>query len=805
MPKKLAMRNTTISHVYLIIAMFVAMIITLTFLMQIQMNALMAVRAYIGGAGVWAKAQKEAILSLEHYALTHDENDYQNYQRSIQIPIGDLQARIALQKPNPDLAMAREGFLIGGNHPEDIESMSDLFLRFQNFSFMTEVIKSWTTGDKLIAELNEEAEKLHQDISSHSINSDTVHTFMIRTNIINQHLTEQENLFSSTLATISRSASHASRNFSYTIALLFTLLGVGISWTIIARIRAIDTVLHNSEAYLRIAATAFESQENLIITDANEVILRVNKAFTENTGYSAEEIIGQTPRLLKSGRHPPEFYKEMWETIQLKGAWQGEIWGRRKNGQIYPKWLSISAVKGAGGHITHYIGSYIDITERKEAEEKIKYIAFHDHLTNLPNRRLLLDRLQQALTSNARSGRKGALLFIDLDNFKDLNDTLGHDTGDLLLQQVAQRLEASFRENDTVSRMGGDEFVVMLLDLSEHHMEAATQTELIGEKTLAILSQPYQLDKYELTCTASIGITLFDGNDQMKDELMKQADIAMYQAKKAGRNTLRFFDNQMQDAITIRTKLDTELHKALESQQFQLYYQIQVDNARRPIGAEALIRWQHPTRGVVFPGEFIALAEETGLILPIGKWVLDTACAQIKAWQNDASTQALVLAVNVSANQFRQADFVSQVQTCVQLHAINPMLLKLELTESLMLKDVDDTIVTMNSLKEIGVQLSLDDFGTGYSSLQYLKRLPFDQIKIDRSFVRDIATDPNDAAIVQTIIAMAKTLGLNVIAEGVETEEQREFLNLRGCYAYQGYLFGKPVPLEQFEAMLELA
>jgi diguanylate cyclase (GGDEF)-like protein/PAS domain S-box-containing protein len=558
-----------------------------------------------------------------------------------------------------------------------------------------------------------------------------------------------------------------------------------------------------TEEELRIAATAFESQESLMITDAGGVILRVNKAFTESTGYTAEEVLGQTPRLLKSGRHNADFYHAMWETLLHTGTWQGEIWDRRKNGEIYPKWLTISAVKGGDGVVTHYVGSHIDITERKATEEKILHLAFYDHLTDLPNRLLLLDRLKQALASSARSSRRGSLLFIDLDNFKNLNDTLGHDYGDMLLQQVTQRLKPCIREGDTVARLGGDEFVVMLLDLSEQPIEAATQTEAIGEKILATLNMPYQLGSYVHRCTASIGVTLFSGNQQATDELMKQADIAMYQAKKEGRNTLRFFDSQMQTSITVRVSLEDELRKAIEGQQFQLYYQIQMDSSHRAIGAEALIRWIHPERGLVFPAQFIPLAEETGLILPIGLWVLETACAQLKAWQKDALTRDLTLAVNVSAKQFRQADFVAQVQAAVQRHAINPMLLKLELTESLFLENIEETIATMNALNEIGVQFSLDDFGTGYSSLQYLKRLPLDQLKIDQSFVRDIATDSSDIAVVRATIAMARSLDLAVMAEGVETETQRQLLLKNGCTQFQGYFFGRPLPIEQFEALLK--
>jgi diguanylate cyclase (GGDEF)-like protein/PAS domain S-box-containing protein len=803
MNEKRSSRTSTVRMAYLIIVLFVALLGFLILIIQVQMDTLIAVRAYVGAEGLWAKAQKDATRSLEHYAISRNEDDFKSFRRFIQVPLGDLKARIELQKRNPNLGMARDGFLQGGNHPEDVEYMINFFLRFQHIDYMAEAIGYWTTGDQLIAELNSEAEKLHGAISSGFDKPINVPTLLTRMDTINQHLTEQENLFSDTLSTASRWTNNMSRYFIDALTFLFVGLGVGISWPIIIRIRATENALLESEANLRISATAFESHESLMITDVDSVILRVNKAFTETTGYSAEEIVGQTPRLLKSGRHNAEFYREMWDTLLRTGKWQGEIWDRRKNGEIYPKWLSISAVKGDDGVVTHYVGSHIDITERKASEERIQHLAFYDHLTDLPNRLLLIDRLKQALASSTRSSREGALLYIDMDNFKNLNDTLGHDIGDLLLQQVTQRLKSCIREGDTVARLGGDEFMVMLLDLSEQPIEAAAQTEAIGEKILVALNRPYQLDSYVHHCTASIGATLFSDHKQAIDELIKQADIAMYQAKKAGRNTLRFFDPLMQASITARVSMEDELRDAIERQQFQLYYQIQVDSSHRPLGAEALIRWLHPERGLVPPLQFIPLAEETGLILPIGLWVLETACAQIKAWQLDSLTRDLVLAVNVSANQFRQADFVAQVEATLQRHGIIPRLLKLELTESLLLHDIEDTIATMKALKEIGIQFSLDDFGTGYSSLLYLKQLPFDQIKIDQSFVRDIATDPNDAAIVQTIIAMTQTLGFNVIAEGVETETQQEFLELRGCNAFQGYLFSKPVPIAQFEALLK--
>jgi len=558
----------------------------------------------------------------------------------------------------------------------------------------------------------------------------------------------------------------------------------------------------STERDLRVSATAFEAQEGMLITDSERKIIRINSAFTRITGYSAEDVIGKDPHVLSSGYHDADFYEDFWKSVNDTGSWEGEIWNRRKSGEIFPEYLTISAVKSIEGIITNYVATFSDISVIKAAAKEIETLAFFDPLTGLPNRRMLTDRLQHALASSSRNRRDGALLFIDLDHFKNINDTLGHYIGDLLLQQVAQRLTNCIREGDTVARLGGDEFVVMLEDLSQSDIESAAQAELVGEKILSTLSEPYKLAEHEYRITPSIGATMFKDHLQSKDELLKQADIAMYQAKRAGRNTLRFFDPEMQKSIDARATLEKELHTAISQEQFQLHYQMQVDSTRRVIGAEALIRWIHPKRGIVSPLQFIPLAEETGLIIPMGNWVLETACAQIRSWQTNDLARDLVLAVNVSAHQFCHEDFISQVSTAIEKNGIRPEQLKLELTESMLVKNIEETIDKMIELKKIGVRFSLDDFGTGYSSLQYLKRLPLDQLKIDQSFVRDLESDESDRAIVRTIIAMAQSLNLEVIAEGVETEYQRSQLLNKGCSYFQGYLFGKPIPVAQFDAAL---
>ena len=562
------------------------------------------------------------------------------------------------------------------------------------------------------------------------------------------------------------------------------------------------TARQQAREALRIAATAFESQEGIFVTDAARVILRVNKAFSGITGYTEAEAVGRNPRLLSSGRHDAAFYAGMWGEIARTGAWQGEIWNRRKCGEVFPEWLTITAVRDDAGLTTHYVASFSDITSRKTAEGEIQSLAFYDPLTGLPNRRLLMDRLAQAMAERDPAALKGALLFVDLDNFKTLNDTLGHANGDLLLQQVAQRLVTCTREGDTVARLGGDEFVVLLDGLSESTAEAATQAEVVAAKIIATLNQSYQLGSYVHRSTPSIGITLFGDGQESIDEPLKRADMAMYQAKAAGRNTSRFFDPLTQALVTARVALEADLHEALTKSEFLLYFQPQVTGDCQLTGVEALVRWLHPVRGLVSPAEFIPLAEESGLILPLGSWVLATACEQLACWASRPDTRHLTIAVNVSVRQFHQADFVDQVLAVLERTGANPQRLKLELTESLLVANVEDIICKMSLLKAKGVSFSLDDFGTGYSSLSYLKRLPLDQLKIDQGFVRDILLDVNDAAIARMVIVLAESLGLAVIAEGVETEAQRDFLAAQGCLAYQGYLFSRPLPLDQLELFM---
>jgi diguanylate cyclase (GGDEF)-like protein/PAS domain S-box-containing protein len=555
----------------------------------------------------------------------------------------------------------------------------------------------------------------------------------------------------------------------------------------------------------RIAAIAFESPQGMLITDVQGRILQVNAAFTEITGYTQAEVLHKSPSILSSGRHGPDFYRVMWQEIARKGSWEGEIWNRRKNGEVYPERLHIAAVLDEHGGASHYVASLSDITLSKAANDEIKSLAFYDPLTRLPNRRLLMDRLGQAITGMARQGRPAALMFLDLDNFKTLNDTLGHSVGDQLLYQVAQRLTACVREGDTVARLGGDEFVVILEQIGDDSLEAAEHARAIASGIVAMFALPFELGPHVCRSTSSIGITLFDHVEQTPDQVLMQGDIAMYGAKQAGRNGICFYDREMQDKIAAQAQMDSDLGVALELGQFEAFYQPQVDIDGRVCGAEALIRWHKPDGSWVSPAQFIPRCEETGLIVEIGDWMLEQACAQLQLWALGAETAPLTLAVNVSALQFRHPDFAAKLRALLDRHAFDRALFKIELTEGVLLETPTAMIDCMNTLRSLGIRFSLDDFGTGYSSLQYLKRLPLDQLKIDQSFVRELVTSTSDRVIVKTIIAMAHSLNLDVIAEGVETMAQRDILCELGCLQFQGYLFGRPMPADLLAAHLAAA
>jgi len=554
-----------------------------------------------------------------------------------------------------------------------------------------------------------------------------------------------------------------------------------------------------AEEELRIAAAAFESQEGMIVTDAENLIIKVNQAFINITGYTAKEAIGQTPQhLLRSGRQNTIFYTAMWDSIQHTGAWQGEIWNRRKNGEVYPEWLTITVVKGTDGETTHYVATFTDITERKAAEEKIKQLAFYDPLTQLPNRRLLLERLKHSIEVERREGKRLALLMLDLDRFKAVNDNLGHSAGDELLQQVAKRITTRLREVDVVARLGGDEFIILLEDIA--HPEDAAR---IAEGIVADLSKPFQLIQSDgVRIGVSIGISLYPQHGDSPEILMNSADAALYQAKDRGRGCFAYFSEELTLAARERIALEARLRQAIDQQELRVFYQPQIDIASGQIvGAEALVRWQNPTEGLIFPEQFIPIAEETDLIIAIGTWVLRETCRQGRQWL-DEGVPALTLSVNVSPHQFRRQDINALVAKVLSETGYPAEYLALEITESGLMENQDKAMGILNDLRVQGIRLVIDDFGTGYSSLAYLKYFPLDVLKIDKNFIDDIPFLQGDTEITATIIAMAHTLGFKVSAEGVETHEQLAFLQAKGCDSYQGYLSGQALSADAFAKLL---
>lgn len=552
-----------------------------------------------------------------------------------------------------------------------------------------------------------------------------------------------------------------------------------------------------SEAQLELAAKVFErGSEGVLITDADQNIVMANTAFTRITGYSEEEVLGQNPNILASGRHDEAFYREMWQDIHQRGFWQGEVWNRRKDGEIYPEWLSVSQVTTDDGVPTYYIGIISDISRLKEDQEEIHRLAYYDPLTNLPNRSLLEERAAFALKIAQRNNDSVALLFLDLDNFKNINDSLGHKAGDRLLQAFADRLRAMVREEDTFARPGGDEFILLLPATDASGAAHAAQ------KLLALLNRPFSIDGYDLSVTSSVGIALYPEDGSLLSELYTNADIAMYRAKQKGRNTYSFFTPELQTHYVRLMQVENALRQALEHNQFELFYQPQQElRTGTIIGFEALLRWHHPELGQVTPAEFIPIAESSGLIVPIGEWVLREATQQLRRWI-DAGNAPPKMAINLSAAQFHQPNLPDMILSILDDAALPPEYLELELTESITMEDPERAITMINRLHGAGISLSIDDFGTGYSSLSYLKRFKISKLKIDQSFVRDITSDNDNRVIISTIITLAQSLGLRVIAEGVETQAQREFLHRLGCHDIQGYFFSRPINAPDAEAFL---
>jgi diguanylate cyclase (GGDEF)-like protein/PAS domain S-box-containing protein len=537
------------------------------------------------------------------------------------------------------------------------------------------------------------------------------------------------------------------------------------------------------------------TNQSILITDSNQRIVQVNQAFTELTGYHLDEVVGKSPGILESGRHDEKFFKEMEEELVESGHWEGEIWDKRKDGTIYPKWLSITTVLDPEDHqkVTHYIAIFTDITERKKSEEEVRHIAFHDALTQLPNRMLFYDRLERALKDAKREKTKVALMFIDLDRFKIVNDTLGHHIGDLLLQEVAERLKLNVRNSDTVARLGGDEFVIILPDIAR-----ARDVSKVATKLLDKLNLPIIIDENELYTTPSIGISLYPTDGETVETLMQTADTAMYHVKEAGKNNFQYFTQAMTQAAQARASLEKDLRVALDKAEFSLYYQPKLRvNPLSVVGCEALIRWNHPEHGFVPPDVFIPVAEEIGMILPLGEWIINEATQQVASWRQKGLFE-FGMAINLSPAQFKDEKLAKKIQNRMKLSALEPGMLEFEITETILMDNIQATSEGLVALKKLGVTLAIDDFGTGYSSLSYLKSFDIDTLKIDKSFIDDIHVDSDNAEIVSAVMSLSHNLGLTVVAEGVETEEQQNLLADLGCDVYQGYLFSKPLPADEF-------
>ncbi|MCQ4348924.1 EAL domain-containing protein [Pseudomonas stutzeri] len=547
---------------------------------------------------------------------------------------------------------------------------------------------------------------------------------------------------------------------------------------------------------LQQAATVFENTaEGVMITDLEQRIVAINRAFSAITGYSESEALGQTPQLLASGQHGQEFHEQIRYSLEHDDHWQGEIWSRRKNGEPYPAWMTISAVRNGNNRVSHHVAVFADITTLKHAQARLDYQAHHDPLTGLPNRLLFENRLQLAIDEAREEGRRGAVLFLDLDRFKHINDSLGHPVGDLLLQGIAKRLREQLREVDTVARLGGDEFIVLMPTIAQ-----TSDVERVASKLMGAFSNPFNAGGHEFFMSSSMGISLFPEHGDDVATLVKNADAAMYRAKARGRNRIEFFTEDLSYQASERIALENDLRRAAERGELQLYYQPKLSlESGLLVGAEALLRWHHPVYGDVPPDRFIAIAEENGSILELGDWVLQEACRQMHAWQ-EHYLEFGPLAVNLAGPQLRQAQLVERISELLASHALAPASLQLEITETFVMSQKEEALPILQALKTLGLQLAIDDFGTGYSSLSYLKRLPIDTLKIDQSFVAGLPDDPHDAAITRAIIALGRSMQLTVIAEGVETKSQERFLAFEGCQQIQGYALSKPLPAEQFAA-----
>ncbi|QCU89442.1 putative bifunctional diguanylate cyclase/phosphodiesterase [Thiomicrorhabdus sediminis] len=771
---------------------FLLIIIVLLGATLFSLKIMTAVRAYVAGESLYSKAQKQAHISLINYLHSKSNEDYEEFLTQINIPLGDMKARIALQQAEPDLKTAYEGFVQGRNHSTDIPNMIFLFRYFSETPLMKEPIEIWTDADQYVIQTLVLGKEIHHKLSSKrlSINEET--EFIWKLDSINADITPLEEAFSFSLAKTSHQIDLIISNLLVGITLFLMALGLIFSHRLtVQRSVALKQLQREAEKNLAFLRSA---SDGIHILDAQGNIQEASDSFCEMLGYSRDQIMGMNVTQWDVFFDPQELLGMLKEYSYQNERLQFETVHQRKDGSLLDIELSLVPVEQDEKRLIFC--SSRDISERKQHDQQVERLAYHDQLTGLPNRLLFEDFLNKSLATSKRYHDFGAVLFIDLDKFKNINDVYGHSMGDELLKKVAQRLSSRLRKTDTVSRIAGDEFVALLPSLSTDQNKAAIAAMSIAEELRVALAEPINIDQHNCQITASIGVSVFPKDSENFNEILQEADIAMYRAKQNGRNTLIFFEHEMHDRITERFTLEQELRNALQNDELELYLQSQVDKEGTMIGAECLVRWMHPTKGLIPPDDFIPLAEETGQVVKIGEWVLSKACQTLS--QLPFAASAFSLSVNISAQHFQQAGFIDFVKQVLAESGADPRHLILEITESLLIQQPQKVIADMQTLADLGIRFSIDDFGTGYSSLSYLKRMPLNELKIDKSFVNDIPDDANDSALIQTILAMAHHLGYTVVAEGVETQTQHNFLASLGCELYQGYLFHKPQPYQEW-------
>ena len=776
----------------IIIWLFVAIVLLMLFMATASMHLMSSVRAYVAGEGLWSKGQKDAVFFLQRYAFSHVEQDYQSFVTAIAVPLGDRRARMELEQPSPDLEAVRAGFIAGRNSPEDIDGMIFLFQWFGRITYMRQSIATWTDADRYIVELEQAGAAIHEEIGKPAPDSAKIEELVSRLSIINSALTPQAERFSYTLGQASRFAYGLFQGLLVTASCVLLGIGILITRRTFAQRGILIELVRDSEAQQREILQNAPFPIVLMQHDGRNIIY-ANRLASEKLGiHQLSWVAGNEDKFYVNNRDREILLARLQRDETVRDF---EIQMRDAAGKDF--WALVSA------HFIHFGGQACilaglnDITERKLMQDHINHIAYHDELTALPNRMMFSERLSHALERARRKKQQLAVLFMDLDRFKIINDTLGHESGDMVLRQMAERLSGELRKSDTVARLGGDEFVVLIEDLPEKGY-----VDKVAEKLLAAASRPFSLNLQQFNLSGSIGISIYPADGDDPPALLKNADVAMYAAKRQGKNNFQYYSAKADVHSIEQLEIESGLRPALERHEFFLEYQPIVDAAdSRIVCVEALLRWKHPVKGVIPPLKFIPLAEETGLIVPIGEWVLQAACSQLRDW-SDSRIAHVRMAVNLSARQFNDARLLHRIRRAIESSGIDPSRLEIEITESMVMGNAENAIRIFRELKAMGVRLAIDDFGTGYSSLAYLRKFPIDSIKIDRSFVQEIPQDKGNMEIVRAVMAMAHNLNLKVTAEGVETEAQLDFLREYHCDHLQGYYFSRPVKHADFSALI---